>query len=89
MTYFEGEDKRKWHIPKEISIGDIVGLVSAIAAVLIAYGKLDTRVALLEQSQAAQIVSAEKAVIRMELSIYEIDRKLDRLIESRTREPRR
>lgn len=69
----------KW----EISLGDVVGLIAAIAAVLMAYGKLDTRVSLVEQSQAAQAAEQDKSVKRVEQSISEINHKLDRLIERR------
>lgn len=80
---YQGENKRKWHFGKEISLGDVIGLASAFAAVLIAYGKLDTRVALVEQSQAAQAMESEKVIKRVEEAIAKVNDKLDRLIERR------
>lgn len=80
---FEGDDKRKWHIGKEVSVSDVVCLAGACVAVLIAYGKLDTRVSLVEQSLSAQKIDAETTTKRIEASIAEINRKLDRLIERR------
>lgn len=68
---------------KEVSIGDLIGLISAFAAVFIAYGKLDTRVSLVEQSTASQAVELDKSTKRVEQSIAEINHKLDRLIERR------
>lgn len=76
-------EERKWSLTKEISIGDAIGLVSAFAAVLIAYGKLDTRVSLVEQSQATQAAEQDRSTKRVEQSIGEINHKLDRLIERR------
>jgi hypothetical protein len=84
MSY-DGENKRKWHFGKEVSIGDAIGLASAIAAVLIAYAQLDTRVALIEQSNLAQSGYMGDAVSRLEESIREINQKLDRLIERNQR----
>lgn len=77
------ENRRKWSLNKEISLGDLIGLVSAFAAVLIAYGKLDTRVSLVEQSQLSQALAEERSVRRLEEAIAESNRKLDRLIERR------
>lgn len=82
MSY-EGENKRKWSVNKEISLGDLIGLISAFAAVLIAWGNLDKRITLVEQSQAALAVEQDKSVKRMEQAVSEINHKLDRLIERR------
>lgn len=73
----------KWNVRWEISVGDVVGLISAIAAVLLAYGKLDTRLSLAEQSIASQTLEQKEAVRRVEQSIAEMNHKLDRLIERR------
>lgn len=80
---YDGENKRRWNVSKEISLGDLIGLASAFAAVLVAYGKLDTRVSLVEQSQASQAAESERSTKRVEQSIAEINHKLDRLIERR------
>lgn len=41
-------------IKREISIGDIISLLVAIAAMFVAYGKLDTRITVVEATQAYQ-----------------------------------
>ncbi len=74
-------DQRKWNVKWEVSVGDFLILLSSIAAVFLAYGKLDTRVSLLEQSQAAQAAEQDKSTRRLETAIGEINQKLDRLIE--------
>ena len=73
----------KWNIRWEISLGDVIGLISAIAAVLLAYGKLDTRVSLVEQAQLSQAHEQSNAIRRLEEAVSENNRKLDRLIERR------
>lgn len=83
MDKYEGSNRRKWSVTKEISLGDVIGLASAFAAVLLAYGKLDTRVSLVEQSQVSQTAASDRSINRMEQAISEINHKLDRLIERR------
>ena len=42
------EDRRKWHIKKELSLGDVMAVVIAIMTVIVAYFTMDKRVAILE-----------------------------------------
>jgi len=85
MASYEGENKRKWHVAKEISVADVVGLAVAFAAVLTAYGSLNTRVALMEQSQTLQQVEFSRSIERLEQAMSEVNKKLDRLIENNGR----
>ena len=39
---------------REISIGDVIALVMSFVAIMVAYGKLDTRVTVVESVQAYQ-----------------------------------
>ena len=78
-------NRRKWSFSREVSVGDAVGLVVAFTAVLLAYSTLDRRVALLEQSQITGSEYSRNAISRMEESITEMNRKLDRLIERNSR----
>lgn len=80
---WDGRNQRKWHVNREISLGDVIGLLAAIAAVLLAYGKIDTRVSLLEQSQTVQTAAQDSTTRRIESNIAEMNHKLDRLIERR------
>ena len=78
---YEGDNRRKWHVTREISITDLVGLATACGAVLVAYGKLDTRLALVEQFNNTQAIEMERQNKRLEEGQGEINHKLDRLIE--------
>ena len=75
------ENRRKWHINREVSVGDALALIMALTAVLIAYFAHDTRIALLEQSQITWSQFAQNAVDRLERTVNTINDKLDRLIE--------
>lgn len=74
-------NRRQWSFSKEISIGDTIGLITALTVVLISYGTLVTRVALVEQSMQEQKAIATEWRQRIETVVLEINRKLDRLIE--------
>lgn len=70
MTTERRRDSDRWKFLKEISIGDIVGILAAASAILTAYYKLDTRITVLE---------AVKSEIGSRLD--RIENKLDRAIE--------
>lgn len=82
MSY-EGENKRKWSVNKEISLGDLICLATAFSGLFMAYNVLNTRIALVEQAQAALAAEQDRSVKRMEQAVSEINHKLDRLIERR------
>lgn len=82
-------NRRKWSFSKEVSIGDAIGLAVAFTAVLVAYGALKERVALVEQTQTSQASMTVEWRDRVENSIQEINRKLERLIERNSNERRR
>jgi hypothetical protein len=69
--------REKWHLKKEISLGDVIAIVISITAILGAYARLDTRVSLLEQSQNYTKAAFEK----IDASIERLSSKIDRLIE--------
>lgn len=77
----QSKEKSQWHLDKTFSISHIITTASAIGAAFIFASKLDTRVTLLEQSDATRQreVSEVKAAFREELR--DINAKLDRLIE--------
>lgn len=80
---WDGRNQRKWHMNREVSLGDVVGMLVAGAAILVAYGRLDTRVSLVEQQQGTIKADVEQTTKRLETAMGEINHKLDRLIERR------
>lgn len=87
---FEGEERRRWHLKKEISLGDILAFASASLAVVYAYTTLDKRVTLLEKvaveqkdTDRRQDDESIRSQARIDAQLVEINRKLDRLIEAR------
>lgn len=82
---YDGNNKRHWSVSREISISDLVILLSTLAGVMVAYAKLDIRIALIEQASVERAMEAEKSVKRAEQAVEEINRKLDRLIEQNRR----
>lgn len=86
---YDGQNRRGWSIKKEISIGDAIAIVVGTLAALGAWSNLNTRVALLEQARIEQSKNDERQdseaaryQARIDKSLEEINRKLDRLIET-------
>jgi hypothetical protein len=82
------KDRRRWHVKKEISLGDAVAIVSAALAIVYSYSTLDKRVSLLEEFRLEQTKTdgrqdgdALRYQARIDATLAEINKKLDRLIE--------
>lgn len=87
---YDGDERRKWHIKKEVSLGDLIAFASAALAVVYAYTTLDKRIAILEESKLLQKANDERQdhdsmryQQRIDGTLQEMNRKLDRLIERR------
>lgn len=87
---YEGDERRKWHIKKEVSLGDLLAFCSAALAVVYAYTTLDKRISLLEDAKVVQKVNDDRQdhealryQQRIDVTLQEMNRKLDRLIERR------
>jgi predicted exporter len=83
-----------WTINKEVSLGDLVAIVVALASVLGAYIAIDRRVTILEtvQTQMATTdgrIERETGALRDEIrgDLKEIKTKLDTLTERSYRRP--
>jgi hypothetical protein len=87
---YKGEDRRGWHVKKEIGIGDLIAFASAALAVIYAYTTLDARIKLLEAAAVNQATTDSRQDSdsvryqgRIDETLREMNRKLDRLIERR------
>lgn len=81
-----------WHIKREIQIGHLITTMSVAFSVIWYAGKLEQRIALVEQSvvaqrerDAAQDSAALQAYQQTRAQLDRIDAKLDRLIEARAK----
>ena len=72
-------ERRRWHLKKELSLGDLIAFVCAIGAVVIAYFTMDKRVAIVE----AHAVTQGKETGQIVNQLQRLEDKLDRLIERR------
>lgn len=86
----------KWTLRKELSVGDIVVIGTAVVGIIVAYGVLDKRLSIVEISQDKQVLvdraqDAERIVVKNELHerLTNIDNKLDWLIRSDVESERR
>lgn len=88
MTQPVDHSATKWRINKEISVPDIISFVAAVAAVVVAYSTLDTRLRLVEQAIVTQKETDHRQDQdslryqgRIEEALRGLSLKLDRLIE--------
>ena len=92
MSDYEGRDRRKWHVKKEISIGDGIAILSAAIAIIYAWNTLDKRISALEQNVAFQQFVDRKQdetqnafKDRIDKALATINLKLDTLIREAKR----
>lgn len=83
MAEYDGRNQRKWHLNREVSFADVLTMLTLVGLGMVAYFSLLTRVSLIEQAQGSLKADAEQTTKRLEISIGEINHKLDRLIERR------
>lgn len=83
-----------WHIKREIQIGHLITTMSVAFSLIWYAGKLEQRIALVEQAIAmqrdrdsAQDTQSATAYQQMHQQLDRIDAKLDRLIEARGIKP--
>ena len=80
----------RWSLRKEISLVDLIAIVSAVIAVIYSWSVMDKRVTIIEEARAAQKTTDDRQdeanvryQQRIDGTLGEISRKLDRLIERR------
>ena len=90
----EGESDRRdpgperWRVKKEISLVDIITIVTALLSVVYAYTTLDKRITTVEQAALVQAATDKRqddesirTQTRIDTQLTEMNRKLDRLME--------
>lgn len=84
----EPKPPEPWHIKREIQVGHIITTVTVVCAMVVYFGKLEQRIALIEQQAIAQHDRDERqdkasneAISLLRSQLDKIDGKLDRLID--------
>lgn len=84
------DNARRWILKKEVSVGDLLAYVFAGSAILLAYGKLDTRTAVLEHFRMSQEkrddgqdIALQASIVEVKTQLYRIEDKVDKLREHR------
>jgi len=87
---WDGSDRRdvqRWRIKKEISVGDLVAIITAATAIMYAYTTLDKRVTVIEtvitaqrDTDTRQDNERQRLFGQLEAGLREINRKLDSII---------
>lgn len=82
------EHRRQWHLEKSVSISHIISTIAIAGSLAVYIGKMDTRIALLEQASQQQAnidrrqdSERSDALREVKDAVKGINDKLDRLIE--------
>lgn len=73
------EERRKWHVNREVSVGDLVAISGAVAAVLVSYFSLDKRVAMVEQAISQQRNEMSSSIQEIKTDVRRLADKMDRV----------
>lgn len=73
-------DRRRWHLKKELSLGDVIAFFCAAGAVVVAWFNLSERIAIIE----VHAVEQDKDKSEFVSWLRRIEDKLDRIIERRS-----
>ena len=86
----QSQRRRQWHLEKSVSISHIISTIAIAGSMFVYIGKMDTRIALLEQSNQQQAHTDQRQDAERSESLREIrenmkaiSEKLDRLIEAK------
>lgn len=82
--------RTRWHLKKELQLGHIITTCTVLFSVIWYAGKLDQRIALVEQAVSAQRERDDRqdkqtvdSTTLMRVQLDKIEAKLDRVIEAR------
>ena len=84
MTAASDPDDNQWHLDRRIPIAIVAAIVVQTASIMFWVGSIDTRVSMLERSQAANMDVRER-VIRMEEQLKHIAFGVDQLTLERNK----
>ena len=87
-------DDGAWHLDKKVNISHIIATLMLAAAIFTWGSKIEQRISLVEEKagRQAQVDQAQdqefrRSVVEMREDIRDLSRKIDKLIESRGRQP--
>lgn len=77
------EERRKWHVNREVSVGDLVAIVGAIVAVLVSYFSLDKRVAVVEQALTQQRSEMGANIQEIKTDVRRLADRIERVLDTK------
>lgn len=77
----EIENRRKWHVKREISLGDLVAVTTALVAVVISYAQLDARVKLVEVLTGQNAAQIAGTVTEIKSDMRRLADRIERIVE--------
>ncbi len=79
----EQQDKA-WHVNREVSLGDMIAIVTALVAVVMAYMSLDGRVTVVELLTNKNSQQIESTISEIKIELRRLNDRLERIVEGGT-----
>lgn len=75
------QQEPKWHLSREISMGDLVAIATALIAVIVSYMQLDARVKVVEVITNQNSVQINSTVAEIKQDMRRIADRVERIVE--------
>lgn len=83
MQSDEPEDRRGWHLDKRVNVGHLLTTVGLIVGVMVWGSKMESRIAVVENTVALQSNTTQKELSEIKDSLRRIEDKLERKADRR------
>lgn len=76
------EQRRVWHINREIGVGDLVAIATALVAVVISYSQLDARVKVVEVITATNTAQITNTVAEIKNDMRRLADRIEKIVDN-------
>lgn len=76
------DQAKAWHINREVSLGDIIAITTALVAVVMAYMSLDSRVTVVEMLTRTNTQQITSTINEIKVELRRLNDRLERVYEN-------
>lgn len=73
---------KAWHINREVSLGDLIAIITALVAVVVAYMSLDGRVTVVEMLTHTNTQQITSTINEIKVELRRLNDRLERVYEN-------
>lgn len=82
----QNEQDISWHVKREISLGDLIAVATALVAVIVTYMNLDARVRIVEVQSNNNAQQLSSTVADLKSDLRRIADRVERIVETHNRD---